>query len=102
MKKEELFKELIEVADALIDYIDAIPKEIDFQAAMPGIDRDWAELIVSEAKEKLKERWGCHCDLCDGEEPDECVIDIDRRNDCVYAQRGIKKEECEYWRKIIG
>ena len=43
-------------------------------------------------------KYGCHCDLEPGEKPDGCVIDESVRSDCVYASKGIKKEDCEYWR----
>ena len=46
-------------------------------------------------------RYGCFCDLfaCEpGTEPDDCVIDQDRRQDCVLASRHKCKEACEYWR----
>jgi len=47
-------------------------------------------------------KYGCHCELEDDQEPDECVIDLDgyTRNDCVHAQKGINKEDCKYWKPI--
>ena len=49
------------------------------------------------------EQWGCHCNLGEGQNPDECVFDDD--NDwegCTYARilhkKGKGKEACEYWR----
>lgn len=44
---------------------------------------------------------GCHCDLEEGQEPDGCVIDQNRRQDCVYAGRHKRKEQCEYWQPIV-
>lgn len=43
-------------------------------------------------------RYGCHCDLEEGMEPDGCVIDAGRLSDCHYAKPGMRKEQCEYWR----
>lgn len=40
---------LAEVAEALREYIDAIPKDIEFNCTMPGIDRDWVDNIIDEA-----------------------------------------------------
>lgn len=50
MKKDELFAKalsLAEVADALLDYIDAIPEEMaNAFPSMPGIDRDHVESVL--------------------------------------------------------
>lgn len=35
----------------MLEYIDALPKDIQLPA-MPGFDRDWAETIIAEAKQK--------------------------------------------------
>lgn len=44
--------ELVEVAKAGLEYIDAIPADIaDAFDTMPGFDRDWAEEIISEVKQ---------------------------------------------------
>jgi len=45
------------------------------------------------------ERWGCHCDLEPHQEPDSCVIDLERHEDCIYAKGLKSKTECEYWMK---
>jgi hypothetical protein len=47
-------------------------------------------------------KYGCHVDLepYDDMIPDDCVIDSGDVDDCVYAKRGMVKEQCEYW-KII-
>jgi len=48
--------------------------------------------------------YGCFCELEPGMEPDLCVIDDPDYtiNDCVHAQKGIKKECCKYWKPING
>lgn len=45
-----LFKhqETLLVAQAALEYIDAIPKDVEFTKAMPGFDRDWADSVVAE------------------------------------------------------
>lgn len=45
-------------------------------------------------------QYGCHCDLESGMTPDACVIDDGRRDDCVYARRHERKEQCIYWKPI--
>lgn len=44
--------------------------------------------------------YGCHCDLEPDMKPDGCVIDEGRPQDCVYARRIERKEQCEYWQPI--
>ena len=49
--RSELIAELNEmrsVATAALEYIDAIPKDIEFDKTMPGFDRDWADSVVSK------------------------------------------------------
>lgn len=45
-------------------------------------------------------RYGCHCELPPGEEPGPCVIDLNRRDCCGHAMRGIRREQCEFWQPI--
>ena len=47
-------------------------------------------------------KYGCHFDLGPGETPDECYIDLGKREDCVHSHSGEvnRKEECHYWRPI--
>jgi hypothetical protein len=42
--------------------------------------------------------YGCHVDLEQGEVPDGCVIDIGDYNGCIHATKGMRKEQCKYWR----
>lgn len=43
--------ELIKVAEAMLRYIDALPKGVVAALpAMPGFDRDWAEDVLDEAR----------------------------------------------------
>lgn len=44
-------------------------------------------------------KYGCHCDLGPGEEPDGCVIDGSLGH-CRYAMGLAHKEQCKYWRII--
>lgn len=46
-------------------------------------------------------RHGCHCDLEDHQEPDGCVIDEGRPQDCIYAAEAGRKERCEYWQIVV-
>lgn len=64
-----------------------------------------AELAAARIEiEKLRygtvKQYGCHCDLEPGMAPDSCVIDAGRYLDCIYAQEGMKKEQCKYWKPI--
>ena len=47
------------------------------------------------------EKYGCHCDLDEGMEPDDCVLDYGEPEDCVYAPRlRGSKDKCESWKPI--
>ena len=68
-----------------------------FEQFMLGCLSDWfdgADVVLDERK------FGCHCDLDPGMEPDACVLDEGRPDDCIYAARLKRKEDCEYWREI--
>lgn len=49
-------------------------------------------------------KFGCHCDLAEYMEPDGCVLDEDRPQDCVYARilvaKHQTKHQCAYWKPI--
>lgn len=62
--------------------------------------RKFKTIIETMPEESEEQKYGCHCDLEDGDTPDECVIDRCDYEDCIFANRGIKKEQCEYWRII--
>jgi hypothetical protein len=47
-------------------------------------------------------RYGCHADLFDGEEPDDCVIGTMNHADCVFASRHDRREECRYWQPVTA
>lgn len=42
----ERMQELERVARALREYIDAIPADVQFNVAMPGVDRDWVDSVI--------------------------------------------------------
>lgn len=44
-KEEALIKELVDVAQTLRDYVDAIPKDFVLPA-MPGMCRDWVDSVI--------------------------------------------------------
>lgn len=46
-------------------------------------------------------KWGCHCDLEEGQMPDGCVLDEGRPQDCVYARSADSKTKCQYWQPIV-
>ena len=45
-------------------------------------------------------KYGCHVDLEEDQQPDDCVIDIEDFNGCIYAKEGMRKEQCKYWRVV--
>lgn len=45
-------KELLEVAKAALEYIDALPLDVvDSLPGMPGFDRDWANRVIDHASQ---------------------------------------------------
>ena len=44
-----------------------------------------------------KIKFGCFCDIEEGMDPYECVIDSGNYDNCFYAKKGMKKEDCIYW-----
>jgi hypothetical protein len=58
------------------------------------------EVAVIPAHGDASVRYGCYCDLGPGEEPDGCVIDTGKRDDCVHARHPATKEKCEHWLPI--
>ena len=78
------------------------------QEAASQEEVEWiADKIVQALDGKEFGAFGCYCDLMPGEEPETCVIDDDRRQDCNLAinwpgrKRVERKEECQYWRRIV-
>ncbi len=45
-------------------------------------------------------RYGCHIELDEGEQPDNCVKDYGGDRDCIYAQRHRSREACKFWLPI--
>ena len=56
----------------------------------------------------MNKKFGCHCDLENGQVPDSCVLDTGKPEDCVQTtptfhpaqtKKVTKKEECPHWRE---
>lgn len=75
----------------------AVPEVIDYTDMT-----DDAKIRNKVRQMRAGIRFGCHVDLGPGDEPDGCVIDAGRPDDCalVPACRGCK-ELCPEWRPII-
>jgi len=59
----------------------------------------------ADIKPILKERkFGCHVDLFDGNDPDDCVLDHNKANDCAEAiillKHGQGRDDCKHWKEI--
>lgn len=50
---------------------------------------------------KAPEKYGCDCDLEEGQEPDACVMDSGDDADCIFAESLRKKKKdktsCSHW-----
>lgn len=65
-----------------------------------------ASSVVAFAKPATPERpratrYGCHCELPPGEAPGPCVIDLNQRQYCGHAMKGISRDECQFWQPIV-
>jgi len=60
-----------------------------------------AAILRALALAENRTRYGCHCDLEPHMQPDGCVIDDGRPQDCIYAAGAGRKERCEYWRIVV-
>lgn len=65
-----------------------------FYQELPDPVRKAFDALGSTAK------WGCHCDIEEGMEPDGCVLDEGTPQNCVYARTAGIKAKCEYWRPV--
>ena len=58
---------------------------------------------TKQRKESVVVKYGCYLDLgCfdkDGPLPD-CVLDFGNWDECMMAEPGMKKENCEYWKPV--
>jgi len=61
---------------------------------------DAADAVCQLIPRLSEVKYGCHVDLDPGMEPDGCVIDEGRLQDCIYAKPEMRKEQCKYWRVI--
>ena len=62
---------------------------------------DAADVVTQMAKNLPETKYGCYCDLEEGEIPDGCVIDEGKfENYCIYAKKGMRKEQCKCWQII--
>jgi hypothetical protein len=104
------FQDLAEEAmiTDMVRFEDAVQEEnVKVDDAELGIppEFDYARVPFEKPTDKA-EKYGCHCDLDDGQQPDRCVIDDGNLDGCVYARticlRGRSKTDCRYWLKITN
>jgi len=71
----------------------------DLVEALSGIADGDAVVLANQAK-----TFGCHCDLEPGMNPDGCVLDENRAEDCTQAgplvAAGKDKWHCKEWRVV--
>lgn len=105
-------REWFAIADAIASNMgvsDAvpIPKNADQAAGMAIVGHAWLkehapERLAAAPRAAQEPKCGCHVDLDPGMEPDGCVIDTGKREECVYARRHERKEQCQYWQPIAA
>lgn len=105
MKPEQIQHMEMSLNNALYD-VDMLRKDVArLVEALAGecekLREDAERWRAISQKRELGKKYGCHCDLDEGMEPDGCVIDSGERRNCVYAKTIEVKEQCEYWRVIV-
>ena len=58
------------------------------------------EAALAQPAEGGEVVYGCHCDLEPHMQPDGCVLDEGKPENCVYSNRVQNKEQCVYWKPI--
>lgn len=95
---------LLKTSDYCTTKDDALSKKLEMlvvNADSIGInDTVFAIRELFNANGHTEVKYGCHCDLEEGMEPDECVIDDANYHLCIYANADMVKEQCEYWQQI--
>ena len=66
---------------------------------------DAADAILGFSGRLDELRFGCYCDIFDGQEPDStCLLEEGDHTGCIEAQKlkakGLRKEACPYWQVI--
>ncbi len=56
---------------------------------------------ATKVERAAPQKWGCHCDLQPGQQPDSCVIDLGQPEYCAIASSGVRKEACVHWQPIV-
>jgi hypothetical protein len=81
-----------------------VDNEASVESVIPA-DQEEAAIILRNAgwiiTPPSSVKYGCFLDLvccASGTEPDGCVIDEARNEDCIYADRVGRKENCKYWK----
>lgn len=96
----------------ILKNVQSLPQRQDsVQEQLADLERVANKLGMYDAADAIRQlfstnristlRYGCHVDLGEHDEPDECVIDLGRPHECVYA-KGIRKEQCVYWRIVTN
>lgn len=61
---------------------------------------DAADAVKQMSANLESVQYGCHVDIFEGATPDGCVIDTEEYDNCIFAEKGMRKEQCQYWRIV--
>lgn len=82
-------------------------KQVDNESEQTDLDHPDIRAAVALLRSKLFNieyptgvKYGCHVELfCSRTfEPDDCVIDLGKPEDCIYAHNYTSREQCPYWK----
>lgn len=95
-------RDLLRTIPALPQRQDSVAEQLaDLRAVANRLGMyDAADAIGQIAANPGVLKYGCHCDLDPGAEPDGCVIDDGMLQNCIHAKPQMRKEQCDHWRLI--
>ena len=98
----DLAGDILDQINLSVEQIEAMDlSEIDL-SALEAITKSGRKHNNTEAIKRVQQEYGCHLELEESQEPDPCVFDYNRPDDCIYAKKCINNSKwtCQYWQKI--
>lgn len=95
-------KQALEALEGVAQWVEKRPDTHPWDAWQRVEPAITALRIALEQQAQAQPVYRCHVDLEDGMEPDDCVLDSGRRDDCFYARlHGDRaREHCGEWKPI--
>lgn len=101
-RDEALLRQALSALEGVAQWVEKRPDTHPWDAWQRVEPAITALRIALEQQAQAQPVYRCHIDLEEGMEPDDCVLDSGRRDDCVYARlHGDRaREHCGEWKPI--